>query len=372
MKPGARTPLEPGRGYEIRGGSYEGRILTIGSGDIVDSIIGGATFRDCELRILSATRQSLNFDATFIDCDVRTSKPLTHKQMARTSFIRCRFSGHLSGCEFGPKFRDSPGRVERCDFSGARLLVSEFFDCDFESLSWPDWPHIHLLYGEDLSWTEQLPDDSLPQELLGLIRLPRHESVTPRSVLSAYLPAKGLDIEKVWAMIQDLPQVWFPSKSEKTRATPLQVEQALGENRKALARTKRTRERTVLLGNLHRSWLKSVRRVSDDAVDLLFDCSFLRERVPHAPERVRVRLHQGLAHHRLEGQVLELDGDLDRFMLMGVAEEEEHVVLKPHRKERGQVVLSFESLKLFDDQGDPIPQDTFLKAVAQYYGQNAF
>ena len=174
-------------------------------------------------------------------------------------------------------------------------------------------------------------------------------------------------------MIQDLPQVWFPSKSEKTRATPLQVEQTLGENRKALARTERSRERTILLGNLHRSWLKSVRRVSDDAVELLFDCSFLRQRVPHAPERVRVRLHQGLAHHRLEGQVLELDGDLDRFMLMGVAEEEEgHVVLKPHRKERGQVVLSFKSLKLIDDQGDPIPEDVFLKAVAQYYGQNAF
>ncbi len=78
MKTSARIPLDPGRGYEIRGGSFEGRILTIGAGDVVDSISDGAVFRNCELRVLSATRQSLDFHATFIDCDRNVSMTLLH------------------------------------------------------------------------------------------------------------------------------------------------------------------------------------------------------------------------------------------------------------------------------------------------------
>lgn len=371
MKAHTRTPLDPGRGYEIRGGSFEGRILTIGAGDIVDSISGGAVFRDCELRVLSATRQSLDFDATFIDCDIRASKPLNNRQLARSSFIDCRFSGQFSGCEFGPKFRGSPGRVENCDFSGTRLAMTEFFNCGVESLCWPDWPHIHLLYGEDLSWTEQLPEESLPQRLLSLIRLPRHESVTPRSILSVHLSSDDCDLELVWALVQDIPQVWFPSKSERPRATPEQVERALAANREALALLKRTRERTTLLGNLHRSWLKSARKTANGDVELVFDCSFLRQRVPSAPERVHIRLHHASVRHRLESVVCEVNGELDRFMLMGVGEEGDDVVLKPHRKERGQVLLAFASYTVFDDQNQPVPQESVLNAVRQYYGQHA-
>lgn len=367
----SRTLLDSGRGYEIRGGSFENCIVTIGSGDTVDSISGEAVFRDCELRILSATRQSMNFHATFIDCDIRASKPLTNKRMEATSFINCRFSGQFSGCKFGPKFRDSLGSLENCDFSDARLGVTEFFDCDIESQRWPDWPNIYLLYGEDLEWTMQLPDESLPQKLLSLIRLPRHERVTPRSILSIHLPSEGLDEEMTWALIQDFPQIWFPSKSKKVRATPEQVGQAISANRAALARLTRTRERTVLLGNLHRSWLKSVRRVSDEDVELVLDCSFLRQRVPGAPERVRIRLHSGSTRHRLESDVVDLNGELDRFMLMGVSEEGNEVVLKPHRKERGQVLLSFESYSVFDDQNKPMQQAEILNMVSQYHGRSA-
>ncbi len=367
----SRIPLDPGRGYTIRGGSFEGRILTIGSGDIVDSISGGAIFRDCEIRVLSATRQSLNFDATFIDCDIRLSKPLSNRQMARPKFVSCRFTGQFSGCEFGPKFGDSAGRVENCDFSGARLAVTEFFDCGIESVRWPDWPHIHILYGEDLSWTKELSDESLPRKLLSLIRLPRNESVTPRSVLSIHLPSEDYDVESVWALVQDIPQVWFPTKCQKARAAPEQVEQALAANRKALAQLARTHERTTLLGNLHRSWLKSARRVSESDVELVFDCSHLRQRVSTAPERIHVLLHSGSARHRLETTTHEINGELDRFMLMGVVEEGKDVVLKPHRKERGQVVLSFESYSPFDEQHQLIAQDVLLNAVREYYGQTA-
>lgn len=365
-----RTLLDPGRGYEIRGGSFEGRVLTIGAGDIVDSISGGAVFRDCELRVLPAKRQSLDFHATFIDCDIRVSKPLHNRQMAHTSFINCRFSGQFSGCEFGPKFPDSPGRLENCDFSGTRLAVTEFFNCAIESLRLPDWPHIHLLYEEDLSWTTLLSDESLPSELLSLIRLPRHKSVTPRSIQSIYLP-DDFDVELVWALIQDMPQIWFPSKNQRVRATPEQVDQALAANRKVLAKFIRTRERTLLLGNLHRSWLKSARRVSDNDIDLVFDCSFLGQRVGSAPKQIRVRLRHASARHRIENTILEINGELDRFMLMGVVEEGNDVVLKPHRKERGQVVLSFESYTLFDDQDQLLSQEGFLNLVSQYYGRIA-
>lgn len=371
MKAHTRIPLDPGRGYEIRGGSFERRVLTIGSGDTVDSISGGATFRDCEIRVLSATRQSLNFDATFIDCDIRFSKPLSNRQLTRPRFINCRFTGQFSGCEFGPKFQDSLGRVENCDFTGARLAVTEFFDCGSASLRWPDWPHIYLLYGEDLSWTKELSDEALPRKLISLLRLPRHESVTPRSILAIHLPSEDCDVESVWALVQDIPEVWFPSKSQRTRADPGLVEQALAANRKALALATRSRERTTLLGNLHRSWLKSARRVSEGDVELVFDCSHLKQRVPSAPERIHVRLHSGAAHHRLESTTHEINGELDRFMVMGVGEEGNDVVLKPHRKERGQVVLSFESYSVLDEQHQLISEEVLLNAVSQYYGQNA-
>lgn len=362
-----RVPLEPGRGYEIRGGTFENRIVTIGAGDVVDIITDGAVFRDCELKVQSATRQSLDFLATFVDCEIRTSKPLRNRQMERPTFVGCTFTGQYFGCEFGPKFLGSVGRVDGCDFSGARLSLTEIFDCELESMRLPDWPHIYLLYGEDLGWTTQLPDGSLPHRLLSLIRLPRHESVTPRSILSVHLPSFDCDPEALWPLIQDIPQIWFPSKLARPRAVVAPVEKALADSQESLAKRQRTFERTAIFGNLHRAWLKSATRTSNTDLDLLFDCSFLREKVPEAPEEIRIRLHQGSAVRRLESTLTVVEGELDRFMLMGVGEEGGDVILKPHRKERGQVILSFDSLSVLGEQGQPEAQELFLKVVNRYY-----
>ena len=256
---------------------------------------------------------------------------------------------------------DSLGRIENCDFSNARLSLSEIFGAELETLKLPEWPHVYLLYGKDLEWTLRLSDDALPGRLLSLMRLPRGGRVTPRSILSVHLPSDDYDPDVIWPLIQDIPEIWFPSKATKAKAIAADISKAISANSEALAQRKRTLERTTLFGNLHRSWLKSVKRLSDAEVVLVFDCSFLQQRVPDAPGEILVRLHRGSARLRLDGAAIDLDGDLDRFMLMGVGEEGDEVVLKPHRKERGQILLTFESLILVDDQGCQQPQASIVQ-----------
>ena len=110
--------------------------------------------------------------------------------------------------------------------------------------------------------------------------------------------------------------------------------------------------------------------MSDGDVEPACDCPFLRERVPGAPELVHIRLHRGSAHHRFENSIREIDGELDRFMLMGVGEEDDKVVLKPHRKERGQVILSFETYSVHDEENKAVTEEVILNAVRQYYALN--
>ncbi|WP_431257833.1 hypothetical protein ACQ86G_25045 [Roseateles chitinivorans] len=355
-------------GYEIRGGRFEGRSLVVGGGEVFDRIDGGAEFQDCELKIVPTPRQRMNFEAQFSDCDVRATKPLSDGRFDDTRFERCRFKGQYKGCEFGPKFSGSKGSVRDCDFSEARLILSQFFDCSIDSQTWPDWPHIHLIFSEDLSWTEKLQDGDLPHVLSILLRLPRSTEVTQRSVVSIHLPSIGVDPEAAWPLLQDIPEIWFPSKANKPRQTAGLVTEAMTVARANAERREVSVRRLAIFHALHRAWIRSVHRLSFDLIELVVDCSFLKDRVSDAPGVLRVRLLEGTVHLRSSDDVREVDGALDRFMVMGAAEEDNLVVLKPHRKERGQILLSFRSSALVDEQGHPMEETAFLDVVRRYYG----
>jgi len=235
MKLNHRDHLPWGRGYAIKGGEFDSKILTIGMGDVVDSIHGGAVFRNCELRVAKTTRQSMNFQATFVDSEIRPKQVLRNKQMADTVFVNCQFFGHYIGCEFGKKLEDDTGRIDNCDFSAAKLHLTAFYDCHLEQLQLPAWPHIFLVSDNIAKWQEQFKSIQLPPSLVTLTKLPHSDRVSQQSVLAVHLPDFAIDHEKLWPLIQDMSHVWFPGKSQKARAKASEVLAAAETNSEATA-----------------------------------------------------------------------------------------------------------------------------------------
>lgn len=364
---GDRELLPPGAGYRIREEVIEGKILTIGLGSYVDTL-HKTVLRNCELRIVKTTRQSLNFAATFDGCDIRPKTPLKNKQMRDTVFLRCNFKGHYIGCDFGSRSKKGESRVEDCDFSACRLHLTEFFDCELSRLTLPGWPHVYLISEPGGTWTAdwERASASLPPRVASLHQL---RSLREASILAIHLPDFDLDPEAVWPLIQDMEHAWFPGKDEKPRL-PAKVVSSLGEENEAKKRElEADRERVYIWNVLHRSWLRSIQKQAGGALELLFDTSFFKAKVPDAPEEVRVRLKHGAAIHRSAADVSEFReaGELiEKFMLMGVGREGDDIVLKPHRKERGQIKLSYASYEVFGAQGAPLTRDE-LGRVAQSY-----
>jgi hypothetical protein len=366
MKTHQRVHLPWDRGYSISGGEFISKTLTIGMGDFVDSIHGGAVFKNCELRIAKTARQSMNFQATFIETEVRPKQALRNKQMADTVFINCQFFGQYIGCEFGRKLEDDVGRIENCDFSAARLHLTEFFSCSLEELHLPAWPHIFLVSDNAARWHEQFESIQLPPNLVALGKLPWSDRVSQQSILAVHLPSFDIDHEQLWPLIQDMSHVWFPGKGQRTRANAAAVSTANETNSEATAALKRNKERSRIFHLLHRSWLKGVTRGAPSFVDLIFDTSFLQQRVPEAPAEVKVRLRDGNAFHRNSTGLHEITSSVDRFMVMGVAMEGDDIVLKPHRKERGQVKLTFSSYSVLSASDMPLEYAELLTFVERY------
>jgi len=366
MKTNLRDHLPWDRGYRIRGGEFISKTLTVGMGDVVDSIQGGAVFKNCELRIAKTARQSMNFQATFIDTEVRPKQALRNKQMTDTVFVNCQFFGQYIGCEFGKKLEEDVGRIDNCDFSAARLHLTALYGCGLEQLHLPAWPHIFLVSDNVARWHEQFESIQLPPNLVALGNLPRSDRVSQQSILAVHLPSFHIDHEKLWPLVQDMSHVWFPGKGQRTREVASAVSAAAGANSEATAALERSRERSRIFHLLHRSWLEGVARGAPSFVDLIFDTSFLQQRVPEAPAEVKVRLHDGNAFHRHDTELHELTSSIDRFMVMGVAAEGDDVVLKPHRRERGQVKLTFSSYSVLSASDVPIEYAELLTFVERY------
>jgi len=116
--------------------------------------------------------------------------------------------------------------------------------------------------------------------------------------------------------------------------------------------------------------LCGVRKQLDGSPELLFDTSFFKAKVPDAPAEVFVRLKDGSAIRRgSEGTTDVLGGGevVEKFMLMGVGREGNDVVLKPHRKERGQFKLSYASYEVFGSDGQPICIDDLHQIAKAFW-----
>jgi hypothetical protein len=107
--------------------------------------------------------------STFEDCEVRFPKRTSSGRvnLLAARFVRCSFHGFLNGIDFGSNSADGEldafGRLEACDFSGARLNGCRFLNCDIASLRFPPPPHIVILSPssrkadvERIAWPGQL------------------------------------------------------------------------------------------------------------------------------------------------------------------------------------------------------------------------
>ncbi|WP_429951917.1 hypothetical protein ACQYWY_10025 [Comamonas sediminis] len=377
-----RTPFAPSdHGYEIRGGTFEGKILTLGATNVSDVIVGGATFTNCEFRMKGVAKTDFNFDAACLNCDFRLPKRVSNRYMDRPILNGCRFHGHYVGFDFGPKFRrdftgsPSAGSLSNCDFSTARLHLCAFYETSLSDHKWPGWPHVFLDYTNGASWAHALASASVPQRFKTILKLqseftPEDSAVNSRCIVSVYLPEIGEDPEALWPLIQDIPQIWFPEKEGKPKVNPQTVQSALEKNEEAAEIFEWEQNRLAPFNLLTRCWLTEVRSNSErKSIELVFNSTYLQSRVPDAPPEVRLVLEQAQASLRLPNETRSLTGMVERYMPMSAFLEEGAVVLKPHRKERGQVILNFDSCTAFEATGASLSITKLRDFVNRYWLQ---
>lgn len=363
-----RSPLPPGNGYEILGETVTGRTLTFGAGTRVDVVARGARLVDCELRILRTGRAFPVLDATLIDCDIRPRRPLRNQQFNHTRFERCTFRGSYLGCRFGNFLSDTHASIASCDFAGAQLDLTDFYDCDVHALQLPDWPHVYLLWDGVADWRQNWLALPFPPELRVTARV-LVEYPRPRSFVSLYLPSRGLDPESVWPLIQDFEPVWFPGKAAKPRVRQALVTAIGGENDVREHRRQATLRRTAIWNHLHNGWLLDIQEAAQGVWRAIVDSSFLQKRVAGAPARLTIEL-TGCGRMTIlkQGSVQALGPDVGRFMIMSATDSPDGVIVKGHRRERGWLVLEYTDYRLLSSEGMPISDAALEAMVAQYWG----
>ncbi|MFP2904229.1 pentapeptide repeat-containing protein [Pyxidicoccus sp. 3LFB2] len=106
------------------------------------------TLRNCTLVIRVPERALVISKTRLIDCTLEVKRELRGFRWHNAILKGCRFSGALSGCEFGRwPDEEAPelGNIEGCDFTGARLEACRFLQCDARTLKFPSWPCFTIL-----------------------------------------------------------------------------------------------------------------------------------------------------------------------------------------------------------------------------------
>ncbi len=104
------------------------------------------TLKNCTLVLRASARNLVIPHARFIGCNFEVKKELKNLWWEHAILEGCRFTGRLSGNDFGA-WPDSrwPGHIRDCDFSSAWLDGCRFLACDTSTLRFPSWPCFTLL-----------------------------------------------------------------------------------------------------------------------------------------------------------------------------------------------------------------------------------
>ena len=107
------------------------------------------TLRNCTVVTRVSARGLGVRPSRFTDCTFEAKQELKNQDWSEAFLKGCRFIGRLTGCDFGHRLPELPGRenggIEDCDFTHARLDGCRFHGCDMRTLRLPRWPCFTLL-----------------------------------------------------------------------------------------------------------------------------------------------------------------------------------------------------------------------------------
>jgi hypothetical protein len=134
--------------YEAQ--ELEGERLVLDSKEDIYFLGPDLTLRDCTLVTRVPARWLHILPTRFINCTIQAKQELKNLDWSRAFLKGCRFTGRLTGCDFGRWPLDLPGQengfIEDCDFSEARLDGCRFHGCDTRTLRFPPWPCFTILH----------------------------------------------------------------------------------------------------------------------------------------------------------------------------------------------------------------------------------
>lgn len=124
----------------------ENERLELGARDALYYLGPNLTLRHCNLVLKVPTKRLLLPGARLIDCTIEVKQELKNLRWEDVFLKGCRFTGALTGCDFGrwPDASQEAG-IEDCDFTQARLDGCRFIGCDASTLRFPAWPYFTLL-----------------------------------------------------------------------------------------------------------------------------------------------------------------------------------------------------------------------------------
>lgn len=155
------------------------------------------TLRNCTLVLKVSARNLFIKGARFIDCTFEVKQELKNHDWSCAFLKGCRFTGRLSGCDFGHRLPQLSGRenggIEDCDFSEARLDGCRFHGCDSRTLRFPMWPCFTIL--DPLGRIRELNSVKWPGEFGDIVveNLYKHPRSTVAMTLFAPVEAKRFE-----------------------------------------------------------------------------------------------------------------------------------------------------------------------------------
>jgi hypothetical protein len=169
------------------------------------------TLRNCTIILKVPARALVVSKTRLIDCTIDARKELKGFSWDHAHLKGCRFTGTLSGCDFGrwpDEEADQIGGIEDCDFTEARLEACRFLQCDARTLKFPSWPCFTLLD------PVRRKDELLAIQWPGTMRITVESFVEgpPETAAVTYLaPAvakrTGTTVEAIRAVLDTLPGV---------------------------------------------------------------------------------------------------------------------------------------------------------------------
>lgn len=127
----------------------------------------------------------------FIDCTIQVKQELKNHDWSKAFLKGCRFTGRLTGSDFGLRFPHDPGwengGIEDCDFTEARLNYCRFHGCDMRTLRLPPWPCFTIL--DPIGRSPELNRVKWPERFGGVIVENLHTQPSTTVALTYHAPS---------------------------------------------------------------------------------------------------------------------------------------------------------------------------------------